>query len=218
MDKALKYVALAALLFVAWLPLRAQILQQVMQPSGGTTYYISNSGSDSNNGTSTGSPWQTVAKVNAATFQPGDQVEFNCANEWHEELLVPSSGIAGNPVTYTSYPACGTNPIITGADVVGAGGWTQNSVTPLDTQTFSTGALSGAYWTNHSCTFPTSPAQGASTHSLQCGGATEYLQTTGAPNSNSYEMDAYFQLQSSTATSGQKTEIFTEEGSGMERR
>ena len=40
--------------------------------SAATTYYLSPSGSDSNNGTSTSTPWQTVAKVNASTFHGGD--------------------------------------------------------------------------------------------------------------------------------------------------
>jgi hypothetical protein len=39
-----------------------------------TSYYVSNSGSDLNNGTSTGTPWQTLAKVNAQSFNPGDAI------------------------------------------------------------------------------------------------------------------------------------------------
>lgn len=46
-------------------------------PGGtGTTYYVSSAGSDSNNGTSTATPWLTMAKVNAATFGPGDTILF----------------------------------------------------------------------------------------------------------------------------------------------
>jgi hypothetical protein len=42
-----------------------------------TTYYVSAStGSDSNSGTSSGTPWQTVAQVNGQVFQPGDSILF----------------------------------------------------------------------------------------------------------------------------------------------
>ena len=41
-----------------------------------TTYYISPTGSDGNNGTSTSTPWQTIAKVNAGHFVAGDSVLF----------------------------------------------------------------------------------------------------------------------------------------------
>jgi hypothetical protein len=41
-----------------------------------TTYYVSPTGSDSNSGTSTSAPWQTIAKVNATTFAEGSIVEF----------------------------------------------------------------------------------------------------------------------------------------------
>ena len=37
-------------------------------PARATTYYVAAAGSDSNSGTSTGHPWQTIAHVNAQTF------------------------------------------------------------------------------------------------------------------------------------------------------
>jgi hypothetical protein len=42
----------------------------------GTTYYVSPSGSDSNDGKSKTSPWQTLGKVTSTTFGPGDTVLF----------------------------------------------------------------------------------------------------------------------------------------------
>ncbi|HUC87424.1 MAG TPA: hypothetical protein VMR75_03870, partial [Candidatus Saccharimonadales bacterium] len=44
--------------------------------SGSTTYYVSPNGSNSNNGTSASSPWQTVSKVNSFCPKPGDIVLF----------------------------------------------------------------------------------------------------------------------------------------------
>jgi hypothetical protein len=44
---------------------------------GGGTYYVDFTGGlDSNNGTSTGTAWKTVAKVNASSFSAGDNVLF----------------------------------------------------------------------------------------------------------------------------------------------
>lgn len=45
-------------------------------PGNGTVYYVSPTGSDSNNGTSTSTPWRTIAKVNASKFKAGDSVFF----------------------------------------------------------------------------------------------------------------------------------------------
>ena len=39
-------------------------------------YYVSPAGSDSNNGTSATSPWQTIAKVNSFAFPQGSTVSF----------------------------------------------------------------------------------------------------------------------------------------------
>jgi hypothetical protein len=48
----------------------------VVAVPAGTVYYVSPTGSDSNDGKSTSKPWRTVAKVNAMTFQAGDSVLF----------------------------------------------------------------------------------------------------------------------------------------------
>jgi hypothetical protein len=45
-------------------------------------YYVSNSGNDGNNGTSTSSPWQTLAKVNSITFVAGDTISLQCGGVW----------------------------------------------------------------------------------------------------------------------------------------
>jgi hypothetical protein len=41
-----------------------------------TIYYVSTTGSDSNNGTSTSTPWMTIGQVNRFVFSPGDHVYF----------------------------------------------------------------------------------------------------------------------------------------------
>jgi len=79
--------------------------------AGATTYYVSNSGRDSSNGTSTSTPWQTIAHVNAQTFKPGDSILFQAGGTWREQLTVHSSGSAGSPITFGGYGS-GALPVI----------------------------------------------------------------------------------------------------------
>jgi hypothetical protein len=110
----MKLPSLALLLLSSWLA--------HSQPA---TYYVSNSGSDSNAGTSSSSPWKTIAKVNSASEASGSTVLFLYTGTWHEQLTAKAG------VTYGSYggsssctlstalvATCTDMPVIDGADVV----------------------------------------------------------------------------------------------------
>ncbi len=93
-------------------------------PCWATTYFVAAGGSDSNSGTSSGAAWQTVAKVNAASFSAGDSVLFNRGDVWYaSSLVVPSSGASGSPITFGAYGS-GANPIIKGATNFSTSGYT----------------------------------------------------------------------------------------------
>ncbi|MGB5108085.1 MAG: hypothetical protein WBP29_05955, partial [Candidatus Zixiibacteriota bacterium] len=64
-----------------------------------TTYYVSKSGSDSNNGLSWGSAWLTVAKVNSSIVA-GDEVRFGTGRWLGTSLLPPTGGNASNVTVY----------------------------------------------------------------------------------------------------------------------
>jgi hypothetical protein len=68
-----------------------------------STYYVDPGGSDSNSGTSTGSPWKTLAKVNSVTFQPGDQIYFKAGGSWTGSLAPHGSGSANSPIVVDRY-------------------------------------------------------------------------------------------------------------------
>jgi hypothetical protein len=105
-------ILILACLFVAGTPARA------------TTYYVAAAGSDSNSGTSSGTPWQTIAKVNGATFSPGDSILFNRGDAWYgTSLTVPSGGSSGSPITFGAYGS-GANPILKGSTRLSASGYT----------------------------------------------------------------------------------------------
>lgn len=101
-----------------------------------TTYYISNTGSDAANGTSTSTPWQTISKVNAATFNAGDNILFKRDDTFYGKIVISQSGSAGSPITYGAY-GTGANPIITGFVTVsswtdlGFNVWQSNEVSTL---------------------------------------------------------------------------------------
>lgn len=74
-----------------------------------TTYYVSAAGNDSNNGTSTATPWKTLAKVSSTAFSPGDIILFNSGDTFTGQLVISSSGTSGNPIIYNKY-GTGNNP------------------------------------------------------------------------------------------------------------
>jgi len=80
----------------------------------GTTYYVSNTGSDSADGLTPATAWQTVAKVNASTFDPDTQILFKCGDTWRETLEVPSAGTSGQYLYFGNY-GTGSNPRILGS-------------------------------------------------------------------------------------------------------
>jgi hypothetical protein len=90
-----------------------------------TTYYVDcNAGNDSNPGTSTSAAWATVGKVNNSSFNAGDAILFNKGCTWRAQLVPPSSGSAGNPITFGAYGS-GAAPILRGSSLVTS--WTLSS-------------------------------------------------------------------------------------------
>ncbi|MDD3740141.1 MAG: T9SS type A sorting domain-containing protein [Bacteroidales bacterium] len=79
----------------------------------GTNYYVSNSGNDSNDGTSVDFPWSSIEKVNSFNLQPGDSVFFKSGDVWRGNLKA-KSGNSGAIIYYGSY-GNGNKPIIMGS-------------------------------------------------------------------------------------------------------
>jgi len=79
-----------------------------MTPASAATYYVSPTGSDTNNGTNTSTPWQTIAKVNSAHFVAGDSILFEGGQTFTGALVfsyatnIPVSSTA-TPITVGSY-------------------------------------------------------------------------------------------------------------------
>ncbi len=88
-----------------------------MVQANSTVYYVDSvSGSDSNNGTSLSTPWQTLANINATTFQPGDRILLKCGGVWNGQLYPKGSGTSALPITISSY-GTGSRPVVNGGSL-----------------------------------------------------------------------------------------------------
>jgi len=76
------------------------------------TYYVDfTNGLDTNNGTSTDTPWKNLSKINSYAFNPGDFIYLKKGETWNGYFNVSRSGSAGNLITYGAY-GTGADPIV----------------------------------------------------------------------------------------------------------
>jgi len=78
----------------------------------GTTYYVSNSGSDSNSGTNENSPIKTISKVNSLDLKPGDNVLFKRGDTFEDAtLIIKKDGTTKDRITFSAYDS-GDKPVL----------------------------------------------------------------------------------------------------------
>lgn len=107
------------------------------------TYYVAGAGgSDTANGTSTGTPWATIAKVNSTALVPGDTVLFQRGQTFaNAALLCDNSGTSASRITFGAYGS-GAKPIFDGGGGAASAPpimVTGNYVTMQDVQTQNAG-------------------------------------------------------------------------------
>ena len=106
----------------------AIVLLLMYVPAWGATYYVdATGGNDSNAGTATGSAWKTIAKVNASSFSAGDFILFKRSETWREPLVVPSSGSAGNPITFSAFGTGNLPLLMASSSKSNPGDWTADA-------------------------------------------------------------------------------------------
>lgn len=95
-----------------------------------TTFYIdAENGNDSWSGqlqlaSGSDGPWQSLAKVAAATLLPGDTVLLSCNQTWHETLKINQSGTADAPINIGAYgDTCDRPPLISGLQQIPDYAW-----------------------------------------------------------------------------------------------
>jgi hypothetical protein len=106
----------AVLAVVLLVVLLVACISAVSQSASSTRYYISALGSDSNSGTSPDSPWQSLVKINTATFNPGDSVSFRKGDEWTGSVVLDESGTAESAIRLNSYGNGNLPTVTSGAE------------------------------------------------------------------------------------------------------
>ena len=100
----------------------------------GTTYYVSASGNDANNGLSPEKPFQTLNKINEITLGPGDKVLLKRGDAFQGQYLhLKGSGNADASIKVSSYgDPNASKPVI---NTNGEGIWQEDYHTTLDSAT-----------------------------------------------------------------------------------
>lgn len=81
-----------------------QVKGAATTPITGQSYYVSATGSDSNDGQSPPSAWRTVGRANSAALHPGDGVLFEGGKTFSDIELSPrASGTASHRIVFGSY-------------------------------------------------------------------------------------------------------------------
>lgn len=93
------------------------LLTAILAALAADTYYVSPNGNDTSDGRSPERAWRSVAKANAVSLAPGDQVLFARGGEWRESLRASSSGAPGKPIVYGAYGS-GAKPRFWGSEVL----------------------------------------------------------------------------------------------------
>jgi hypothetical protein len=76
-------------------------------------YYVSNHGSDTQDGLSPETAWQSLERVNAGPLKPNDGIRFQRGDTWRGQLI-PHSGDETGHVTYGAY-GDGEKPLLLGS-------------------------------------------------------------------------------------------------------
>ena len=107
----MRYLAiLATLTALAFLLVVAPVFRFDAEAAG-TQYYVdSAAGSDSNNGTSSSSPWKSLSAVANRTFSAGDTINFKAGSSFSGGLTFKSSGTASAPIILQPYGS-GARPV-----------------------------------------------------------------------------------------------------------
>ena len=89
---------------------------------GQVTYYVASNGNDTNDGRSTATPFQKLAKVNTLTLNPGDVILLRRGDTFQGSLSIRQSGSTNSPIVIDAYGS-GNKPVIMGSTTVS--GWSR---------------------------------------------------------------------------------------------
>jgi len=83
--------------------LAAALAAPALAAGTGTAYYVSAAGGDDGNPGTQGAPWQSLAKLSATVFEPGDTVYLKRGEVFEGAVTLRGVGSAADPITLASY-------------------------------------------------------------------------------------------------------------------
>lgn len=156
-------------------------------PAFAATYFVKNGGSDAAAGTSVGTAWATVAKVNGASYSPGDIVSFNRGDSWN--LATDAALVGKSDATYNAY-GTGAQPVLDGQGTV-AQGFTASSKSNVAVDSLNikrTTSYNALFASCDTCSITNSTLSDAGVHSVNVTSASPNFTATG----NTYSTSAAF--------------------------
>lgn len=90
-------------------------------------YFVSPSGSDSNNGTSASTAWQTLSRASQQVFVPGDSILFERGGVYRGTFFLKGAGSAAAKIFVGAY-GNGNAPVISGAEILQNPNWQNETV------------------------------------------------------------------------------------------
>lgn len=102
-----------------------------------TKYYVSSTGNDLANGTTTLTPWQTLSKINSTSFNQGDSILFKRGDTFTGSFTVAQNGTSSAYIYFGAYgsgakPIFNTYVTITNWTNLGNNLWESDEITTLN--------------------------------------------------------------------------------------
>jgi len=92
-------------------------------------YYVDSvAGNDANNGTSTTTPWRSLAKANSVVLLPGERLLFKAGGIWNGQLKPQGSGTSAGQILISAY-GTGVKPLFNGGGTAPTNDGTYNYAT-----------------------------------------------------------------------------------------
>jgi hypothetical protein len=146
-------IVLALLIFGVFLMAFLFLPSPKIAHASSNTYYVDATGGlDGNDGLTTGTAWQTLAKVRSAqtggTIHAGDTILFKKGQTFAGYLGVTVTGTVGNVLTFDAYGTTGANPIIDATGQAHAVNLSAMSYITVNNLTIENATAQGFYFIN----------------------------------------------------------------------
>lgn len=118
-------------------------ISMLISLSAATTRYVTTGGNDTTGDGTIGNPYATCGKA-ATVAVAGDTINVGSGRYW-ERITAPTSGTAGNPITYLGNNATNLGFLISGKNYITVQGFSVNNTNLMSTNLFNSSTACGIY-------------------------------------------------------------------------